>query len=70
MRISPRCPATIDQKIRCEQTPGHQGRHTNGLLVWHEPPLILVDGHPPDTTTETEHWQNGEVRFSWQEPAL
>jgi hypothetical protein len=65
-----RCSATIDNVIRCEQAPDHDGRHTNGLLSWHEPPLILVDGVEPDLAVESEHWQNGEVRLSWQEPRL
>lgn len=61
-----RCEATIDQKVRCEQAAGHAGRHSSGLLVWHEPPLILVDGREPDLTAETEHWKEGRVVFSWE----
>lgn len=64
--MTPRCHATIDQRIQCEQTPGHLGRHSNGLLLWHEPPLVIVDGKEPDLTIETEHWQGGRVRFSWE----
>lgn len=29
-----------------------------------------VDGVEPDLAVESEHWQNGAVRFSWEEPAL
>jgi hypothetical protein len=60
----------LDRKIPCELEAGHAGVHRNGPLLWHEPPLVIVDGLEPDLATETDHWQGGQVRLSWQEPAL
>lgn len=64
-----RCAASIDQHITCELADGHHGRHTNGLLVWHEPPLILINGQPPELDRETDHWVGGQVRLSHERPA-
>lgn len=64
------CSATIDGKIRCELGPHDGHTHRNGPLLWHEPPLVIIDGREPDLDTETEHWQGGQVRLSWQEPVL
>ncbi len=65
------CPATVDGHIRCELEPHDGHLHRNGPLLWHEPPLILIDGAEPDLNVETERWQNGRVLlFDEVEPDL
>jgi hypothetical protein len=58
-------------KVQCELETGHDGPHSssNGALRWHDPPLLLIDGKPPELEQDSEHWVGGEIRFSWQEPA-
>jgi hypothetical protein len=31
---------------RCELDTEHRGPHRNGLLIWHDPPVIFVGGEP------------------------
>ncbi len=41
----------------CERADPHDGTnapHRNGLLVWHDPPLILVAGEPVAPLTDRE----------------
>jgi hypothetical protein len=56
--------------IECELQDGHDGQHRNNMVVFQLPQPVYVGGQLADTTTETEHWQGGEVRLSWQEPTL
>lgn len=70
--IPPRCAATAPDlwTVECELEPGHDGPHANGGTRWRQPQIVTVGGEIPDLETETEHWQDGDVRFSWEEPAL
>lgn len=56
--------------VECELDEGHDGLHRNNAVVFHWPIQVLVDGVEPDLTIESDHWQGGEVRLSWQEPVL
>lgn len=31
---------------QCELAVDHQGPHRSGLLIWHDPPMLFVDGKP------------------------
>lgn len=63
-----RCPVELrlPPLIPCELVRGHAGAHRSGLLLWHEPPLVLIDGEPVDLT-DSERWRDGDVSFSWEE---
>jgi hypothetical protein len=55
---------------RCELKDGHAGTHRVGLLVWNDPPLLLVGGVEPDLQRESDHWIDGNVYLSGDEPPL
>lgn len=45
----------------CELEQGHEGPHRNGGLIWHDPPLLLVDGKPyvpPDDDSVPAEWSD------------
>jgi hypothetical protein len=46
----------LEPTARCELELEHDGPHRNGGLIWHEPPLLLLDGAevPPMTTADLE----------------
>ena len=48
--------------VGCQLDHGHHGPHRNNQTIWHDP-------DPVDVTTNTDHWRNGQVHFTWQEPA-
>jgi hypothetical protein len=50
--------------VPCDLTWGHAGLHRTNMLIWHEPPLLLVGGEPPDLERDTDHWIDGQVVLS------
>jgi hypothetical protein len=36
---------------QCELEDAHAGPHRNGLLIWHDPPVIFVGGKPYEPPT-------------------
>lgn len=39
---------------QCEHDADHEGPHRNGLLVWHDPPIVFVGGEPVQPLTRAE----------------
>lgn len=56
-----RCAATAPDlwTVGCQLDLGHDGAHRNNQTIWN-------DDQQPDLDRETEHWQGGRVRFSWE----
>lgn len=67
VRCESKSPLGID--VPCELEAGHDGLHRCNAVKWHDPPLLLVDGQPPDLR-DSQHWIDGQVVFSHEEPPL
>lgn len=64
------CPSTspLGIDVPCELDQDGHTQHRNNGVVWHDPPLLLIDGAEPDLERDSERWVGGEVWFSWQQP--
>lgn len=44
----------LGKGAKCELADQHDPPHRNGTLLWHDPPLLLLDGKPPPPLSERD----------------